>query len=46
MAMDDRAFARRFDGGATVFARLFPAYAELVTEESGRRRVWRDDLDD
>ena len=46
MAMDDRAFARRFNGGATMFARLFPAYAELVSEESGRRRVWRDDLDD
>ena len=46
MAMDDRAFARRFNGGATVFARLFPAYAELVTEETGRRRIWRSDLDD
>jgi putative DNA methylase len=46
MAMDDRAFARRFNGGATAFARLFPAHAELVTEETGRRRIWRSDLDD
>ncbi|MFK4528035.1 putative DNA methylase [Bradyrhizobium japonicum] len=44
MAMDDAAFGRRFDGGPTKFATLFPAYAELVTEERGRRRVWRDDL--
>jgi putative DNA methylase len=44
MAMDDAAFARRFDGSASEFARLFPQYAELVTEENGRRRVWRDDL--
>src|SRR3954471_1426179 len=28
MAMDDRAFARRFDGSATAFARLFPDFAE------------------
>src|SRR5258707_15628906 len=41
MAMDDGAFARRFDGGAAVFARLFPAWADLVTEEAGRRRLWR-----
>src|SRR5271157_3434068 len=27
MAMDDRAFARRFDGSANEFARLFPAWA-------------------
>jgi putative DNA methylase len=46
MAMDDRAFARRFNGGATAFARLFPAYAELVTEQAGRRRIWWSDLDD
>jgi putative DNA methylase len=44
MAMDDAAFGRRFGEGATAFARLLPAYAELVTEEQGRRRVWRDDL--
>ncbi|MGJ4905497.1 anti-phage-associated DUF1156 domain-containing protein [Bradyrhizobium sp. HKCCYLS2058] len=44
MAMDDGAFARRFDGGPKRFASLFPAYAELVTEERGRRRVWREDL--
>jgi putative DNA methylase len=46
MAMDDGAFARRFDGSANEFARLFPAWADLVTEEDGRRRTWRDDLDD
>lgn len=44
MAMDDGAFARRFDGSASEFARLFPQYAELATEENGRRRIWRDDL--
>jgi len=44
MAMDDGAFARRFEGSATAFARVFPQYAELVTEETGRRRVWREDL--
>jgi putative DNA methylase len=44
MAMDDAAFARRFDGSASEFARLFPPYAELVTETNGRRRAWRDDL--
>jgi putative DNA methylase len=44
MAMDDSAFGRRFDGGAATFARLFPAYAGLVTEERGRRWMWRDDL--
>jgi putative DNA methylase len=43
-AMDDAAFGRRFDGGPTKFAALFPAYAELVTEEHGRRRIWRDNL--
>jgi len=46
MAIDDGAFARRFDGSANEFARLFPAWADLVTEEDGRRRVWRDDLID
>ena len=45
MAMDDAAFGRR-STGARRFARLFPAYAELVTEERGRRRAWRDDLSD
>jgi putative DNA methylase len=46
MAMDDGAFARRFDGSANEFAHLFPDWADLVTEEDGRRRVWRDDLID
>ena len=46
MALDDGVFARRFDGSATAFARLFPDWAELVTEEAGRRRIWRGDLDD
>lgn len=46
MALDDAAFGRRFDGGATEFARLFPENADLVTEEHGRRRIWRADLSD
>jgi putative DNA methylase len=33
MAMDDAAFGRRFDGSAAEFTRMFPAYAELATEE-------------
>jgi putative DNA methylase len=45
MAMDDGAFGRRFDGSPSEFARLFPAFADLVTEEALRRRIWRDDLD-
>lgn len=45
MAMDDDAFGRRFKGSAAEFARLFPAHAELVTEERGRRRSWRDDIE-
>lgn len=44
MAMDDAAFSRRFNGSASEFSRLFPAYAELATEDSGQRRVWREDL--
>jgi putative DNA methylase len=44
MAMNDAAFGRRFKGSAAEFARAFAAYAELVTEERGRRRIWRDDL--
>src|SRR5208337_3859913 len=44
MAMDDAAFGRRFDKSAAEFARAFPAYAALVTEERGRRHAWRDDL--
>ena len=46
MAMDDHAFGRRFDKSAAEFARAFPDYAELATEERGRRRVWREDLDE
>ena len=46
MAMDDAAFGRRFDDSAAAFARLFPAHAALVTEENGRRVVWRKDLTD
>lgn len=45
LAMDDGAFGHRFDGSANEFARLFPAWAELITEEAGRRRRWRSDLD-
>jgi putative DNA methylase len=44
LAMDDAAFGRRFDGSASEFARIFPAYADLVSEERRRRRVWRGDL--
>jgi putative DNA methylase len=44
MAMDDGAFGRRFDGSAAEFARLFPAWADLVTEEVGHRRKWLEDL--
>jgi putative DNA methylase len=46
MAIDDAAFGRRFAGSAAEFARLFPDYAELATEGDGRRREWRDDLND
>jgi putative DNA methylase len=46
MAMDDAAFGRRYDKSAAEFARTFPAYAELATEERGRRRAWRDDLNE
>jgi putative DNA methylase len=46
MAMDDAAFGRRFDGSASEFARLFPAYAEISIEETGRRLRWREDLDE
>lgn len=44
MAMDDSAFGRRFDGGPTKFANLFPSYAHHVAEELGTRWVWRSDL--
>ncbi|WP_439576908.1 anti-phage-associated DUF1156 domain-containing protein [Elioraea sp.] len=44
MAMDDTAFGRRFTGSPAEFVRLFPDHAELVTEERGRRRIWREDL--
>jgi putative DNA methylase len=44
MAMDDAAFGRRFCGSASEFARLFPAFAELVTDKRGQRRVWRENL--
>jgi len=46
MALDDAAFGRRFSATASEFAKLFPAYANLVAEERGRRRVWRDDLNE
>lgn len=46
MGCDDAAFGRRFNGSAAEFARVFPAYAELATEVEGRRRIWREDLDD
>lgn len=46
MAMDDAAFGRRYDGGPTKFANLFPAHAPLVAIERGARWVWRDDISD
>lgn len=44
LAMDDSAFGRRFNGSASDFARIFPSWAELLTEDTGRRRTWREDL--
>ncbi|MGQ0444935.1 MAG: anti-phage-associated DUF1156 domain-containing protein [Beijerinckiaceae bacterium] len=44
MVMDDGAFGRRFDGHAAEFARLFPPWSDLATEEARRRRAWREDL--
>lgn len=44
MAIDDAAFAKRFDGGPTKFATLFPGLAARVTKQTGRRCVWRDDV--
>jgi len=44
MGMDDAALARRYDGSPTEFARVFPDYSDLVTQEIGRRRSWREDL--
>ena len=44
MAIDDAAFGRRFDKSAAEFVRIVPGHAELVTEERGRGRAWRDDL--
>ncbi|NUB46751.1 DUF1156 domain-containing protein [Fertoebacter nigrum] len=44
MGMDDASLARRFNGSAAAFARLFPDFAEWVTEVNGLRRNWRDDL--
>jgi putative DNA methylase len=37
MAMDDAAFGRRFSGNAADFAKLFPEYAHLVTEQERQR---------
>ena len=42
MAMDDVAFGRRFNGGATEFVRLFPESAERVA--TNRVRAWRTDF--
>jgi putative DNA methylase len=44
MAMDDAAFGRRFNGSAAEFSRVFPNDAELMTETSGRRTIWRADM--
>jgi len=45
MAIDDGAFARRFGGAASDFARMVPDCAEQVTEARGRGRSWREDVD-
>lgn len=45
MGMSDETFGRRYEGGPTAFAKLFPDHAMEVAEDTGRSWVWRDDLD-
>jgi putative DNA methylase len=45
MGMSDETFGRRYEGGPTAFAKLFPDHAPEVADEAGRSWVWRDDLD-
>lgn len=45
MGMADETFGRRYDGGPTAFAKMFPDHAFEVAEDTGRSWVWRDDLD-
>lgn len=44
MGMSDETFGRRFEGGPTAFAKLFPEHAYEVADDTGRWN-WRDDLD-
>jgi adenine-specific DNA methylase len=44
MGMSDGTFGRRFEGGPTAFATLFPEHAHEVADNTGRWN-WRDDLD-
>lgn len=45
MGMSDETFGRRYEGGPTAFAKLFPDHAMEVADDTGRTWVWRDDLD-
>lgn len=45
MGMSDETFGRRYEGGPTAFAKLFPDHAMEVADDTGRSWVWRDDLD-
>lgn len=45
MGMANETFGRRYEGGPTAFARLFPEHALEVADDTGRSLVWRDDLD-
>ncbi|HRK69059.1 MAG TPA: DUF1156 domain-containing protein, partial [Hyphomonas sp.] len=46
MAMDDGAFGRRFDGGPTSFASLFPDQAPAAATKVGARWIWREEIPD
>ena len=45
MGMADETFGRRYMEGPTSFGKIFPGHAEKVTDDSGRSRVWRNDLE-
>lgn len=44
MGMADETFGRRFVGGPSAFAKLFPLHAESVA--TGKDYVWKDDIPD